>query len=227
MRNVQRAVNALTIETNELDRATQDRANWDDTYIFARNGNQDYIARNFLDAIFENGQINLILVLNKNKQIVHGKAYDLNEHTEIPIPHGLDQYLSNDAISNLGDTQSGTSGVIMLGDGPFLISAHPILNSFMEGPSTGTLILGKFMDSSIINKFTETTFFPLSIWSINNAQIPDDFQNARNSLSGTEVIYIRPIDHDTVAGYTWINDIFGNQAFILRVDVQRDIYRRS
>lgn len=226
-RNVQRAVNALSIETSDLNVATQDWSNWDDTYKFAVDGGQDYIDKNFMDNIFENGKINLIIVLNKNKQIVHGKAYDLNKHQEIPIPPDLYQYLSMDVISEQGDTQAGVSGIILLKNGPFLISAHPILNSFMEGPSTGTLIFGKFIDSSIIDKFTETTYFPLSIWTANNTQIPDDFSKAKDSLSGTGAIYIRPIDRNTVAGYTWINDVFGKQAFILRVDVPRDIYKRG
>ena len=90
-RNVQRAVNALSIETSDLNVATQDWSNWDDTYKFAANGDQDYIDKNFMDNIFENGKINLIIVLNKNKQIVHGKAYDLNKHQEIPIPPDLYQ----------------------------------------------------------------------------------------------------------------------------------------
>ena len=225
--NVQRAVNALSIETSDLNVATQDWANWDDTYYFATNDNQDHIDKNFMDSVFENGQINLILVLDKNKQIVHGKAYDLKKHQEIPIPQGLDAIISADIISGQGDTQSGTSGVILLPDGPFLISAYPILNSYMEGPSTGTLIFGKFIDSSIIDKFTETSYFPLSVWTANNAQIPNDFLKARDSLSGTGAIYVRPIDRNTVAGYTWINDVFGKQAFILRVDVPRDIYKRG
>ena len=227
LRNVQRAVNALSIETSDLDRATQDWANWDDTYYFATNDNQDYIDKNFMDSIFVNGNFNLILVLDNNKQIVHGKAYDLKKHQEIPIPQGLNKILSADIISGQGVTQSGTSGVILLPDGPFLISAHPILNSFMEGPSNGTLIFGKFIDSSIIDKFTETTYFPLSIWTANNIQIPNDFLRARDSLSGAGAIFIRPLDRNTVAGYTWINDVFGNQAFLLRVDIPRDIYQEG
>ena len=227
LRSVQRAVNALSIETSDLDRATQDWANWDDTYSFATNGNQDYIDKNFMDSIFENAKINLILVLDKNKQIVHGKAFDLNKDHEVPIPQELYKYLSEDIISNQGDTQSGTSGVILLADSPFLISAHPILTSFMQGPSTGTLIFGKFIDSNIIDKFTEMTYFPLSVWSANNTLISNDFQKAREALSGAGAIYIRPLDRNTVAGYTWINDIFGNKAMILRVDIPRDIYQEG
>jgi len=52
--NVQRAVNALSIETSDLNVATQDWANWDDTYYFATNDNQDHIDKNFMDSVFEN-----------------------------------------------------------------------------------------------------------------------------------------------------------------------------
>jgi PAS domain S-box-containing protein len=208
---------------------TQDWAAWDDTYNFAQIGNpayrnQDYVDKNFLDQIFENKKLNLVVVVDSSGKTVYGKAYDLNTHTDLPIPQELYAFISSGKIPQYTDTSSGSSGIILLPGVPLLISAQPILTSVFNGPSTGTLIFGVFMDSSFVAQLSQSTQTTINIWQENNTQIPSDYQKAKNALSTTGGNFTLPLNSKYAAGYTLIDDIYGNPAIILKTAASRDVY---
>lgn len=223
MEDVNRVINVLSSKIQNLDMSVQDWANWDDTYQFATDGNENYINRNLTDENFDNAAVNLIAVIDLNKRIVYEKTYDLNEHIEIPTPPEIENYFTHNILVNHTDTSSGTAGIILLTDTPFLISARPILTSSVEGPSAGTIIFGNFMDSSLINELSNTVQSSITVLPENSTQIPTDFQTAKLSLSTQGGIFIEPIDRDNIAGYKQIYDIFGDPAFIIKVTSSRDI----
>ena len=199
----------------------------DDTYYFAMDGNDNYIKDNFANQVFENKKLNLILVLDRNGKIVHGKAYDLNKHQEIPIPQELYSYLSAGIFVNPTDTSHGTKGLILLSDTPLLISSHPILTSLLKGPTSGELIFGIFMDSNYINQLSQTTQTSINIWQENNIQIPDDFRKARDSLSAQGTNFTKSLNSKYAAGYTLLDDVFGNPAVTLKTTMPRDVYNQG
>jgi PAS domain S-box-containing protein len=49
----------------------------------------------------------------------------------------------------------------------------------------------------------------------------------RNEVSGENPVVIKPIDEDSIAGYTILKDIYGNPALYLQVIITRDIYKQS
>jgi PAS domain S-box-containing protein len=225
--DIERAVNGLSVTTNRLAADTEDWADWDDTYAFAVNGNADYIKRNFMDQVFENKNLNLIIVLDKSGQVVHGKAYDLANHQETVIPQELYKQFSSGTFSGKPDNSSGVSGVVLLADNPLLVSAHPILTSLLQGPSNGTLIFGVLMDAHFINSLSATTATAISLWQENNTQIPGDISKARAALRAPGADYTEPLNNQYAAGYTLINDLSGNPAVILKTTMPRDVYNQG
>jgi PAS domain S-box-containing protein len=230
--NVKRAEYALTTTTNQLVANTQDWAAWNDTYYFAQignpaYGNQDYIANNFLDQIFEDKGLNLVAVVDNNGNIVYGKAFDLDTDTDIPIPQALYAYIASGKLPKFTGTQAGAAGIILLPDVPLLISAQPILTSMFQGPSTGTLIFGIFMDSSFVNELSQATQTSISIWQENNTQISPDFQRAKTMLPAVGADFTIPLNNQYAAGYTLINDIYGNPAVILKTATSRNVYNQG
>ncbi len=82
-------LNALSNELDALNATTQDYAAWDDTYAFMQDGNPNYVDLNLMDATFANLRLNIMLFVNNSGQVLFGKAYDLNNGTEIPVPQSL------------------------------------------------------------------------------------------------------------------------------------------
>lgn len=230
--NVKRAEYALTTTANQLVANTQDWADWDDTYNFSQIGNpdygsQDFVDNNFPDQIFENKNLNLVMVVDSSDNVVYGKAYNLTTHSDIPIPKELYAYITSGKLPQYINMQSGSSGIILLSNVPLLMSAQPILTSALQGPSTGTLICGIFIDSSFVSQLSQATQTSINIWQENNSEISPDFQRAKTMLSAAGTVFTMPLNSQYAAGYTLINDIYGNPAVILKTTTSRDVYNQG
>jgi hypothetical protein len=225
--NVKRATNALTVITNRLTADTQDWADWDDTYSFAINANNEYIQNNFQNQIFENKNINLMMVLDSSGKVIYGKAYDLNTHQEKPVPQEIYAYILSGKLPTYTGDASGDSGIILLTDTPLLISVQPILTSTLDGPSTGTLIFGILMDTTFITDLSQTTQTSINFWLENNPQMSADIKSAKDALTAGGTDFSMPLNSKYAAGYTLIDDIYGNPAIILKTTTPRDLYNQG
>src|SRR5206468_5054238 len=80
------------------------------------------------------------------------------------------------------DLKTGETGVILLPEGPLLVAARPILTSDGNGPSRGTLIMGRYLNSALIAQLGERTHVDLSVQRFDAAQLPTDFAQVNSEL---------------------------------------------
>ncbi len=227
-KNVERAQSALSDDISNLNAIVGDWAPWDDTYAFVDDVNNSYIENNLNDYTLANLRVNLILFVNPSGQIVFGKAMDLQNGQEVPVPEGLNGSLAeSNLLTYHADAESQVSGLLLLPEGPMLIASHPILPSQREGPIRGALIMGRSLDPAEIGRLAETTQLSLAVQRLDESQMASDFEAARSSLSGDTTIFVKPLDKNSVAGYTLLNDVYGNPAMMLRVDLPREIYQHG
>ncbi len=227
-RDIEQVQAAMSYVLSELETTTAGWASWDDTYAFIESGSKEYVQSNLVDDTFLTLKLNLMLFIHSSGRVVFGKAFDLGNEEEIPISPSLRQNLADNRLplSHRG-TEGSTSGIILLDEGPMLITSQPILTSDFEGPSRGTLIFGRYLDSVEINRLAGLTLFPITIQSIDDIQMSPDFKKALSSLSEKEAFFVQPLNNRYVAGYTLLRDIFGKPILMLRVDIPRDIYNRG
>ncbi|MBM4462812.1 MAG: hypothetical protein FJ012_05680 [Chloroflexi bacterium] len=120
--NVQRTLNIVSAELSELSIRAYDSASWDDTYAFIEDGNSEYIDTNLVDGTFISLRLNVMLFINDSGDIVLGKAFDLEQESEMAIPEDLNQHLSlGDPLVSHSDLENGVKGTILLSDGPMLV----------------------------------------------------------------------------------------------------------
>ena len=223
--NVEQVLGAFSYLISDLEGDTADWSAWDDTYAFIEDGNDEYIKSNLVDGTFISLKLNLMLFVHSSGQIVFGKAFDLENEEEIPLPPDLLAQLSeNNLLLSQADTYSYTSGIILLKEGPMLIASQPILTSEDKGPARGTLIFARYLDSQIVNELSQLTLFPITIRPVNNLAY-QDCKEALSALSADEPIFVKPTSKQYISGYTLLNDIYGKPALMLRVDVPRDAYQ--
>ncbi|MBM4433086.1 MAG: PAS domain S-box protein, partial [Chloroflexi bacterium] len=227
-RNVERTLSALSGELSFMDAMAQDWAVWDDTYAFIEDANQEYVSTNLVDDTFTHLKLNLIMYINSAGSTVFAKAFDLQIEQEVPIPQSLQQHLAPGAVLlTQTDAESGTEGLILLSEGLMLVAARSILTSEGEGPSRGTLIMGRYLDSGEVQLLAEKVHLPLAVYQLTDSQMPLDFGEARLSLSAESPIFVKPIDEESVGGYTLLQDIYGEPALLLRIAQPRDIYQQG
>lgn len=206
----------------------KDWAAWDDTYQFVKDANKDYIESNLGTGSLTTLKINLALYLKPSAQIVFGTGFDLIHRKKTPLPEGLQIHLSpQDRLLQHPNTESSLKGIMLLPEGPILITSRPIVTSAVKGPIRGTLIFGRWLDPDEIARLSKITRLPLSVHGLNKTQLPPDFQAVRGLLSDSNPILVRPISSQIIAGYALLPDIYGKPAVLLRVDVNREIYHRG
>jgi len=226
--HTERVLSALFGELAKLNSTAGDWAPWDDTYAFIEGTYDDYAKDNLMDSTFANLRLNLMLFVHSSGRIVFGKAFDLQNEKEIAVPEGLQEHLSaNDLLLSHLNTESSTTGIILLSEGPLLVASRPILTSEEEGPMRGTLIMGRYLDSAEIERLAKITHLSLTVCRFNDLQMPADFQQARSSLSAEAPIFVQPLSAEFIAGYVLLEDIYGGPSLIMRVDMPREIYRQG
>lgn len=244
-RNIRRVQEALFDELQTLRVTAADYAEWDDTYAFMKEVKGNYVQANLLDENFVRLRLNFFLLLNTKGERIVGKGFNLEQEKGILIPESLQKQLSHDSILlKHPNTASSISGIVLLPEGSLMIVSNPILTSKNTGPSRGSLIVGSYLNAKRIKELAKRTQLSVSMYRVDNAQLPPDFQTIRSALEKSQVeslrsaqasqlstkqapIIVRPLSADAIAGYTLLRDIYGKPAVLLRVKMPRDIYRQG
>ncbi|MFC1905061.1 CHASE4 domain-containing protein [Chloroflexota bacterium] len=228
VQNIERSVKTLDNEISNLDTLLWDYAAWDDTYAFIEDANTDYIASNLIDSTFTWLRLNLMLFIDTSGHIVFGKAFDLYQEEEIPITPNLQEHLSIDGpLLYHTHIESSVSGIISLDEGPMLVVSAPILTSDDEGPIRGTMIMGRYLDDNEVQRLEEITFLSLSTYMLGDSPKPPDVQAVLPSFTDESTIVVRALNEEIIAGYTMLNDIYGEPVLIMKAEMNRDIYQHS
>lgn len=201
---------------------------WDDTCTFIEDANKEYIKSNLIPESLEVLKINLALYIQPSGKIVFGTGFDRIHQEYTAIPTALRSQLSPQSpLLQHFNPKSSLQGIVLLPEGPMIITSQPIVTSERKGPIRGTLIFGRLLDAGEIARMSKMARLPLTIHGLNETKLPPDFQAVRHQLSASNPILVLPLSDKTIAGYALILDIYGKPAVILRVDVPRDIYHQG
>ncbi len=226
--NVQRVLNAVSDELSNMDAVTIDWAQWDETYAFAQDANSQYMTVNLNNSSFANINMNVVVIFNASGQKVGSKALDLQTKQEVPFPKELDDQLSSQSLLlKHPDEESHSSGLILIPEGPLLVTSRPILTNDGKGPIRGTFIFGRYLNEAKVQQLSNSLRLPLTVYRIDDPKLPSDFQTARPLLTQSESILIQPLNTDSMDGYTQLEDVSGKPALLLRTDMPRDIYKQG
>jgi diguanylate cyclase (GGDEF)-like protein len=218
--------NAIAGETARLKGSTGDWAFWDDTYAFVQDRNQDYIDANLSDDTLTTLRINLLMMVDTSGEVIYSKSVDLEtgEAMAMPSPSRSD-LLSSEALYAFDSEVDGAEGVVVLPEGPMLVSARPVLTSDNQGPVTASLIMGRYMDEQMIADLEDITAVSLGTYETDDQTAPSDVRDAAALAEGD--IFIQPLDGGTMGGYAMLSDIDGRPALIVRVLMPRDVFAQG
>jgi hypothetical protein len=223
---VEQASGVLADRIKSLHMLNHDWAAWDDTYHFVQNPtfNQTYISSNPTDTTFASAELNFIFIIDSAGNLVFGKAYDLNNNAEIPIPASVGRQILSETFLHHDNVDDSASGIVLVPEGPLLVSSQPILTSQGEGPIMGTIIMAQFLDSRVIGALSSSGHLPIDVVTVNDGNMPSAFRSALSSLSENDPVVTRPVNSKSIEGYALLNDIYSHPALILRTAIPRDVY---
>ena len=221
-RNVSRCVDAVKREIFHLDTFTADWSNWDDTYKFAVNHDPNFIISNLPVTTFRESHLNIVLIADiggnvvwkgiydDNQQPISIKAFDANE---LSPSHSLFAGRYKDL------TDKPVLGIFMTEHGPMFINAKAILDSHQNGPSHGTLVMGRFLDDDIIKALAEQTRVEMQIRPAGS--FAADKEVVSYIRSGHK--YLTHTYQKCIKSYAVLEDVSGAPAMILCATTPRDI----
>jgi PAS domain S-box-containing protein len=228
--SVQRVNSALNEYLNSLDRFTADHSAWDPAYDFMTRPNTEFIS-SFLgeDATGTptTRRYNFIVLANASGQIVAARGRDLLANTPMEVPASLRAHISRADPLLERATSACASGILVIPEGPLLVASCPVLKTNYQGPSRGTLLAARFLNSAEIHALEITTALSLAAYPLDGSPLPPDCAEARARLSGVDSIHVRPMSGKVIGGYALRNDIYGQPALILRAEMPRRIYAQG
>ncbi len=223
LKNVQRVQNVISTEQGYLDYINEDWACWDDTCKFIKDGNQKFINTNAQNETLSSLRINVMIFVNNSGSVVYSKAIDANTGEEEAVSKELIKLVENGTLLTK-TKEDRISGFILLDKDPMFISCHPILTTKYQGPSRGTLIFGRYLDSALFGSFEKLTRSSLTMHRVDR-DMPPDFQAKFNNFPDiSNKVVIEPLSEEQIAGYFEFKDISDNPALIMRADFPRDLY---
>jgi PAS domain S-box-containing protein len=227
VRNINRVNEALSARLDALNTFCYDWAAWDDTYQFAKEYNLEFIDRNFQDETFSSSKINVMLIFNTSGEMVAGKAFDLVKAEEIALPGDLPVTISDEGLLNPASLEDGTSGTMLFSGQPMQVVSRQVLTSLGEGPSTGTIIMGRFLDLETIAGLETTTQFSVKMFAVPSEDYIPELEGITGSENDVAPSYVKTLNSKTIAGFTFIKDFKGNPVEIVEIDIPRDIYAQG
>lgn len=228
--NIEQVLKNYARRLNELILTNKSWSEWDETYNFVQQPTQEYIETNYRNDTVLESHFNFIAFVNLSGKIVYGETLDLERKEPLPLPNSVRQYIqANPLILQHPTLESNYIGIILLPEGPAILTSHPIITSERQGPSRGTLLIGRYLDTKTIQEWSERSDlnFSLHRLDIPKAQLDRNLQDKLNTISEQKPIVFRAQNDYLISGYTLLEGIFGKPAVLLQVDMPREVYQQG
>lgn len=220
-----RALGAIRGEIESLDRLVLDWAPWDDTYNFASGKEPGYVATNLPLTTFRDQNIQVLIITDRDGKVLLEECYDPRNWSRVSVPAGLRERMipEGSRIRNLSPA-SRIAGIVALPEGPMVVVSRPILRSDFSGPPAGMLVMGRYLDEQETARVSYASLPNFRFVLPDSPDIPDTLRNNLTDTARPSGIFLQPLNQSVLAVFAPITDINGNTAYVLRLEMPRDIH---
>lgn len=216
--NVQRVINAFDDSRRNLESLVTDHAYWDDTYVFMKTRDPAYLRSNYAGDTLPNMNVDFLIITDSRGLPVYQILVDAKSGKTKSVPKDLAAVVESKGI--LFGRDNVTTGLIIRGGAPALVSAAPILTTANRGPSRGTLVFGRFVNDTYIARIAEMTRLAPKLIGVASAAGPE-YAHVLERLR-EQPLLSRPISDTVVAGYGLLRDVSGQPALVVKIELARD-----
>ncbi|MBP9728087.1 MAG: PAS domain S-box protein [Candidatus Moranbacteria bacterium] len=225
-KNASRVVDALNGRMDALSVKVSDWAQWDDTYNFVIDGNQEYVQSNLQNEAFGLLQINSLTILDLEGKILFDRMVRDGE-TVASSPFLL-EHITKDVVEEYVHTDGPHRELVSIESGPIMYVARPITTSDGKAPTNGFIIFGYFFDERVLAELSQVTHL-----DIEYVPYTEESEQSSATYIWKQVSSERPVflENDTESEHIIANIFFGDAykrpVFLLRVIMDRDVYERG
>ena len=188
---VKRIQNNIQSTLNNLGQINRDWAIWDETYNFMIDQSPQYIERNLDQATLENLNVNYIIYIDNQNNPVLQIGFDSDKKEIV----ALQDDFYKEFLSATEKAENISKGLFVTSKNGFsLASIESIFPSDREGPSVGTLIIGKYLDEQTIHSIEEELPFKM------------DFHEVKNTAKSQKQISVELVSEHQMKGSILLKD---------------------
>lgn len=221
--SIQRTKASFDYRIQKLTNLCYDWSRWDDTNKFISNIDKKYIDTNLSNETFMFNDINVIVFLDKNEKIIYSK--EVVNKKERSFSSSLENILiKHKEKFDFSKKEENVKGIILLPQGPMLLSATPIGTTENGEEVNGSVVMGRFLDQNHLEQLEEHIKLNIAIERFDDRNLTSDYLDARKHLLDTGTDYIKPWNEENIYGYSLVKDIFGEKSLIVRISTPRSIY---
>lgn len=219
--NLRRVAAALADDAEKLSSTATDWAEWDDTYAFVEDLNEEFVGSNVQSETHVKLGVDVIAIVNAAGTPVLVRAVDRISGEPFEAPA--------DVVAAVTGTEApllradGVRGIVAFSDRVALAASRPILTSQRNGTPRGHLVLVRFLDDAALAALAKRTHVALQAFRADAASFPPDVAAAETALRADEAVHVQTLDEETIAAYSAVRDVAGNPALILRIAEPRSI----
>lgn len=246
--DVDRIEHAIATDIGQLERDCMALATSNDCYRFAADGsNKDFVERSLNEASLRDRDIDLVYICDLQGRAAFvtcrdwkGLSVGLTEFPDDKLPSAHPLLLRGDAA---GERPAGISGTFTTERGVLLVASAPIVgvgtgasgpndgsgqdtNRASLNPQRGTIILGRFVDTNLVEQMSSRTGVRFDLWALNDSRLPQDARDVLDRVA-TEKVVTREVDEEHLAAYAIHRDINGVPCLAIRANLTRDVTQRG
>lgn len=227
--NVHRVSDAFENKIDDLVVKVSDWGQWDDTYAFVQDGNQEYIDANLQDVALNLLHIQFVVITDEKGEILFKK--EINQEGEsVPFSDSFERFIqAHPSLTTHADGQSVHPGVITLPEGVIVNVARAVTSSDGLSPVKGTIMFAFFVNDDVVQKLSELTHLKISLKRYDEALKDPEFMVAAENLNDEKGVFLgsREENDTVVRGFARKDDIDGKQALMIETILERSVYQRG
>ena len=222
--NVGRAVGALYSDFSKISITSGSELTANTVVV---DGGETYLRLNIDESTFNTLGLNFILFAMPGQPPL-GYGFNLDDGTPLAIPADLTSQLSQGSpLLQPAEGQGGVTGILMLSEGPLLVASYPTVVSISGVPLEGRLLFARYLDEAEVARLSEVTRLPLVLYLFDDPAVPDKVRTSEPTAEDGVPTYVQALNSDTVAGYGVLDDISGEPALVLGIELPRDIHHQG
>lgn len=175
----------------------------------------------------QNHKINLVLILDMNKEIIFGNCY----RNEIGFTEGIKDCIKGGILHIKPllyheDIHMVTRGLYIINNKPVQLVSRYIFKDETSNIPEGHLILGRVIDGYYLSELTNRTKMGLTFYMIQE-NMDAEWAGVADRLSGHYCMTFDRISDQEIYGYIRLNNLDNEAALIFRTFVPRIVYPKS
>ncbi|MDL2297760.1 hypothetical protein LJC40_01245 [Synergistaceae bacterium OttesenSCG-928-D05] len=173
--NLSRVVLSINGEAQMLNAVSELWANSDAAWLYMRGHNPSFPELGLDRQILTTLGVSSMIFLDNDKKVRLFKDYSTLEEPSSPESEFLAIFVANPQNMELFNDLPimGVKGIVQRGNEPVLFSLQPILDSAMQGPQAGYLVVTRTLNASLLLHITRNISFNFAIEPVTNAERND------------------------------------------------------